>query len=134
VNGEGIYGTRYAGRACQWTDGKQPEQQFGEYMVKYNLLEQVGQQPKNGNAVKQAFFTRKGETLYAITVGWPGKQFTVKDVTTAGKPKVSLLGYDGTLQCHLKGSNLVIDLPDLGPESLPTRYAYTLKLEGVRWK
>jgi alpha-L-fucosidase len=134
VNGEGIYGTRYAGRACQWTDGKQPEQQFGEYMVKYNLLEQVGQQPKNGNAVKQAFFTRKGETLYAITVGWPGNQFTVKDVTAAGKPKVSLLGYDGTLQCRLKGSNLVIDLPDLGPESLPTRYAYTLKLEGVRWK
>lgn len=134
VNGEAIYGTRYAGRSCQWTDGKQPEQQFGEYMVKYNLLDQVGQQPKDGNAVKQAFFTRKGETLYAITVGWPGKQFTLKEVTATGKPQVSLLGHEGTLQCQLKGNNLVIDLPDLGPESLPTRYAYTLKVEGVRWK
>ena len=50
VNGEAIYGTRFAGRSCQWSDGKRPDQQFGEYMVKYNLMEQVGQQPKNGMA------------------------------------------------------------------------------------
>ncbi len=67
VNGEAIYGTRFAGRSCQWSDGKQPEQKFGEYMVKYNLMEQIGQAPKNGAAVKQAFFTKKGNALYAIT-------------------------------------------------------------------
>ena len=29
VNGEAIYGTRYAGRDCQWTEGKRPPQAFG---------------------------------------------------------------------------------------------------------
>ena len=67
VNGEAIYGTRYAGRGCQWSEGKRPGQQFGEYMVKYNLMEQVGQTPKGGMAVKQAFFTKKPDALYAIT-------------------------------------------------------------------
>lgn len=133
VNGEAIYGTRYTGRACQWTEGKQPEQQFGEYMVKYNLLDQIGQEPKDGVARKQAFFTRKGNTLYAITVGWPGKQFTVKDVKTSGTAKVTLLGYEQPLKASMSGNNLVIQMPDAGPDSLPCRYAYTLKLEGAQF-
>ena len=29
VNGEAIYGTRFAGRSCQWTEGEKPEQKFG---------------------------------------------------------------------------------------------------------
>ena len=49
VNGEAIYGTRYAGRSCQWSEGKRPGQQYGEFMVKYNLMEQIGQQPKGGD-------------------------------------------------------------------------------------
>src|SRR5208283_952438 len=57
VNGEAIYGTRGAGRSCQWTEGVQPKQEYGEFMVKYNLLDQVGQAPTNGFAVKQVFFT-----------------------------------------------------------------------------
>src|SRR5690606_8639753 len=41
VNGEAIYGTRFAGRSCQWTEGRRPEQAYGEYRVDYPLLEQV---------------------------------------------------------------------------------------------
>ena len=59
VNGEAIYGTRYAGRSCQWSEGKRPGQQYGEFMVKYNLMDQVGQKPHGDMAVKQAFFTKK---------------------------------------------------------------------------
>ncbi len=73
VNGEAIYGTRFAGRSCQWSEGKRPDQQFGEYMVKYNLMEQVGQQPKNGIACKQVFFTKKPDALYAISA-WLARQ------------------------------------------------------------
>ena len=73
VNGEAIYGTRFAGRSCQWSEGKRPGQQYGEFMVKYNLMDQVGQKPHGDMAVKQAFFTKKPGVLYAITPGWPGK-------------------------------------------------------------
>ena len=30
VNGEAIYGTRYAGRDCQWTEGERPGQGYRE--------------------------------------------------------------------------------------------------------
>jgi alpha-L-fucosidase len=131
VNGEAIYGTRYAGRACQWSEGKMQEQKFGEYMVKYQLLDQVGQKPKNGMAVKQAFFTRKPGAIYAITVDWPGKAFRVRDLKISGTPKVTLLGWEGTLKATANGSEITVEMPDLDPSQAPCEYAYTLKIEGA---
>ena len=60
VNGEAIYGTRHAGRDCQWTEGKRPDQTYGSEAtahkkVPYNLMEMVGQAPRDGrvSAVEQ---------------------------------------------------------------------------------
>ena len=80
VNGEAIYGTRFAGRACQWTQGSRPVQGYGEYRVKYDLMEQVGQRPVDGRAVKQVFFTRRPDALYAITAGWPESELVLRGV------------------------------------------------------
>ena len=131
VNGEAIYGTRHAGRSCQWTDGKQPEQTYGQYMVKYDLLDQVGQEPKNGTAVKQVFFTKKPDALYAISVGWPGKQLVLRDVRVPAGAAVTMLGVPGTLQSTIAGDTLTITTPDLGPDGAPCRYAYTFKIPGA---
>jgi len=128
VNGEAIYGTRYAGRACQWTEGKRPEQKFGEYMVKYNLMEQVGQKPRNGQAVKQVFFTRKGDTLYAITAGWPDRELVLRGVKAAPAATVSMLGWSGSLTHRIEGDNVVIQVPPLNPDQAPCRYAYAFKI------
>src|SRR5512134_2237578 len=59
VNGEAIYGTRFAGRPAQWSDGEKPKQEYGEFMIKYDLMDQIGASSKAGKAVKQVFFTRK---------------------------------------------------------------------------
>ena len=108
VNGEAIYGTRFAGRSCQWTEGKLPEQKFGEYMVKYNLMDQIGQKPtKDGGAVKQVFFTRKPDALYAITPGWPGKQLVLRDVKVPVNAAVTMLGVPGALNTRVEGNSLV---------------------------
>ncbi len=131
VNGEAIYGTRFAGRSCQWSEGKRPDQQFGEYMVKYNLMDQVGQQPKNGAAVKQIFFTKKPNALYAITSGWPGKQLVVRDVQVPANAVVTMLGVEGALKTQLDGTTLTITLPDLGPEEAPCRHAFAFKITGA---
>jgi alpha-L-fucosidase len=130
VNGEAIYGTRFAGRSCQWTNGERPKQEFGEYQVKYALLDQVGQQPRDGRAVKQAFFTKKPDALYAIVVGWPGDELELRDVRLPKDAAVTLLGVEGALRTEQKGSSLRISLPRLSPDSLPCRYAYVLKLPG----
>lgn len=132
VNGAAIYGTRFAGRACQWTEGKRPDQKFGEYMVKYNLMDQVGQQPKAGMAVKQAFFTKKGDAIYAITPGWPGRQLVLRHVAAATTPTVTLLGFPRPLPARLDGSTLTVTLPDLGPEAAPCRHAFAFKIAGAK--
>ena len=55
VNGEAIYGTRFAGRPCQWSEGARPGQEYGEYKIKYNLMEQIGQKAKAGQSSQAAF-------------------------------------------------------------------------------
>ncbi|MEI6077347.1 MAG: alpha-L-fucosidase [Verrucomicrobiota bacterium] len=131
VNGEAIYGTRCAARTCQWTEGKLPKQEYGEYMVKYNLLDQVGQSPTNGLAVKQVFFTQKPDALYAISVGWPGKQLVLRDLKVPKDAKVTMLGVPGELKHKLKGNTLTITTPELAPDAAPCRYAYTFKITGA---
>lgn len=131
VNGEAIYGTRTAERSCQWTEGKKPEQKFGEFMVKYNLMDQIGQAPKNGQAVKQVFFTKKSDALYAITAGWPGDKLVLRDVEVSDKTVVTMLGVSGRLKHRVRGNTLTIETPALGPGQAPCRHAYAFKIAGA---
>jgi alpha-L-fucosidase len=131
VNGEAIYGTRYAGRSCQWTAGERPHQEFGEYKVKYDLMDQVGQEPNAGRAVKQAFFTRTAGALYAITAGWPGRQLVLRGIQAPEGCEVTLLGYGGKISSRAAGDTLTITLPTASPESLPCRYAFAFRIPGA---
>jgi len=130
VNGEAIYGTRWAGRACQWTEGKRPEQKYGKFMIKYNILQSSGQKPIGGRAVKQLFFTRKPNALYAISAGWPGRRLTIRNARMPAGGKVTLLGYKQPLPWRREGRDLVISIPRLNLDELPARYAYAFKIEG----
>ncbi len=131
VNGEAIYGTRAWTRSAQWTTGTKPEQGFGEYKVKYDILEMAGQQPRNGQAVKHVFFTKKPGALYAITPGWPGQTLVLKDVQPAANSVVTMLGVTGRLKWRREGADLVIETPRLTGDQMPCRYAYTFKIAGI---
>ncbi|MDR1497023.1 MAG: alpha-L-fucosidase [Puniceicoccales bacterium] len=127
INGDAIYGTRTAGRSCQWTSGKQPSQRYGTFKVRYDILKQSGQVSRDGNAVKQVFFTQKGDTLYAITAGRPAKTLTLHNVKIEADTRVSLLG-GGELAFKNENGNLVITLPEILPEKLQTQPALALKI------
>lgn len=131
VNGEAIYGTRTWKHTAQWTSGEPPEQGFGTYRVKYEILEMAGQQPRGGRAVKQVFFTKKPDALYAITAGWPGEKLLLKDVQPAAHTVVTMLGIEGPLKWQRQGSDLLIDVPRLSVDELPCSFAYTFKLTGI---
>jgi alpha-L-fucosidase len=131
VNGEAIYGTRFAGRSCQWTEGRKPNQEYGEFKVKYNLLDQVGQTPTNGLAVKQVFFTKKPDALYAITAGWPGQTLVLHDLKIPQNVTVTMLGVPGTLRSSKNGNTFTITTPELAPDAAPCRFAYTFKITGA---
>lgn len=132
VNGEAIYATRCAPRTCQWTEGRRPDQQFGEYKIEYKLMEQLGQAPKpDGTAVKQVFFTRKPDALYAISAGWPGKRLVLRDIKAQPGATVAMLGRPGTLEHQAGDGTLTIEMPDLGPDGAPCRHAFAFKITGA---
>lgn len=132
INGEAIYATRHAGRDCQWTDGKRPQQGYKEYQQEYKLMESIGQQPKGDRAVKQIFFTRKGDDLYAITAGWPGQRLVVRDIEAASDTQVSLLGAKSSIQHRADGKNLVLEIPAQAIQELPFAPAYTFKISHAK--
>lgn len=132
VNGEAIYGTRFAGRAAQWTEGERPKTEYGTYKLKYELLEEVGQASKDGRAVKQVFFTKKNDTLYAITAGWPGQTLLLRDLAIADEAVVELLGVGKVPAWRSIGNNVEIELPRLGPDEAPCRHAFVIKLPQAR--
>lgn len=133
VNGEAIYGTRYSGRDCQWSGGAQPNQQYGEYMIKYNLMEQIGKDAKGDKAVKQLFFTKKPDAVYAITTGWLAPELTIRNIQVPADAKVTMLGLATPLKTEVRGKDLVVRVPMLPPEQLPCRYNYAFKLPGAKF-
>lgn len=131
VNGEAIYGTRPWTRAAQWTEGTRPEQGYGEFRVAYDILKIAGQRPRGGQAVKQVFFTKKPDALYAITPGWPGETLVLRDVQPAPDTVVTMLGLDAPLTWRRDGANLIVETPDVPLDQLPCRHAYVFKLTGI---
>ncbi len=131
ANGEAIYGTRTFRRICQWSEGRRPDQNFGEYKVKYDLMGMIGPEPRDGKAVKQCFFTAKDGALYAIIPYWPGKRVVLKDLKPAAGTRVSLLGSDRALKYSVEGADIAVYLDGIDPAALPFAHAYTIKLAGV---
>jgi alpha-L-fucosidase len=131
MNGEAIYGTRYAGRPAQWSEGKRPGQEYGEFRIKYDLMTQIGEKPKNGIASKQLWFTKKPDALYAITTGWLAPQVTLHHVKVPAGVTVTMLGCNKKIGAAVQGENLVLTIPRLEPDELPCLDACTFKIPGA---
>jgi alpha-L-fucosidase len=133
VNGEAIYGTRYAGRSCQWSEGQKSSQDYGEFRVKYDLMNQIGEMPREGKASKQLFFTKKPGALYAITTGWLAPRIAIRNVRLPEGAEVTLLGRGDKLNVVTQANDIVIETPRLEPNQLPCRYCYAFKLPGAQF-
>jgi alpha-L-fucosidase len=131
VNGEAIYGSRPAGRSGQWSAGKVPGQKYGEAMVPYQLMEQVGLVPKGEVAVKQAFFTQNGNTLYAVLPDWPQGSVELRGVVADGPLRVSLLGGPDALVFHQQGTAVQVEFPAAPPDGALETRVVTLKLDNA---
>ena len=96
-------------------------------------MSQLGEKPKGGVAVKQLFFTRKPDALYAITTGWLAPHVTIRNLNVPAESEVTLLGREGRLRHRMEGKDLVIDVPPLTPDQLPCQHAWTFKIPGAEW-
>ena len=94
TNGEAIYGTKPENERGSGAKATQPKLETGEFMTRYEVTDYV-ERKKPGQAVIEAFFTSKGNDLYAIVPGIAGKRFVLKNATAKGGASVELLGLKG---------------------------------------
>ena len=95
-----------------------------EFETAYDVSKLAGQ-PEPGKAAIEAFFTAKGNDLFAILPRWPGRNFLLKDVS--GVKAVTLLGSTAAVKFKVKGSGVAIELPEL-PDELVRQPAWVLKV------
>ncbi|XP_028936125.1 tissue alpha-L-fucosidase [Ornithorhynchus anatinus] len=78
------------------------------------------------------WYTSKGEDVYAIFNQWPENNvLTLTTPVVHSGTKVTLLGFSGQLKWE-EASGLRVSLPVIPPSALPTEFAWTIKLEGVK--
>jgi alpha-L-fucosidase len=125
INGEAIYGTRPWKNTRQWTAGEVPQVEYNkEYSSAYDVTQLIGK-PTATRASIAAFFTTKGESIYAILPRWSGHDLVIKDVAAARS--VAVLGSPARLKFKSSKAGLRIELPDL-PEELRAQPAWVLKI------
>jgi len=130
TNGEAIYGTRMWTTACQWTEGTMPELKRGEYMSKFNILEQTVAPPA-GQACKEVLFTSKQDTVYAITPKWPGDTLILKDMAPTRDTEVTFLETGQVLSWQRSGDAMEIAMPEFDQDKIKTQVAYAFRVSHV---
>jgi alpha-L-fucosidase len=125
VNGEAIYGAKPWRATRQWSTGKVPETEYNaEYATAYDVTKLVAR-PASGQASIEAFFTAKGDDIFAILPRWPGRSFRINDI--ANVRSVTMLGTSAPLKFKSARNGITIELPEL-PEELMAQPAWVLKL------
>ena len=125
INGEAIYGTRPWKNSRQWTAGEEPKVEYNkEYGSAYDVTKLI-EKSADGKASIEAFFTSKGDEVYAILPHWSGRNLVIKNLSAA--KSVILLGASTPLKSKNSKTGLSIELPDL-PEDLRQQPAWVLKI------
>jgi alpha-L-fucosidase len=128
VNGEAIYATKPWKKSRQWSTGTIPEIKETEFMGKYEISQMVDAAPP-GYAYIEAFFTSKGESIYAILPRRPGSEVLLKDVYIQPHGRITLLATGASLSWRVTGNGTLIEMPKT--DLLPCSQAYVLKIQGA---
>ena len=129
-NGEAIYGTRPWKRASQWSSGTVPHLEQSEFRSEYDISKLVDE-PRAGYARVEAFFTAKGDAVYAIVPRWPDRELVLKDVSARPGSKFALLETGDELTWRTEGKQVVVEWPSELRNKVPARQAYVVKMLGL---
>ena len=119
----------------------------GEAIYEARPWETFGEGPtrqtKSGSFLKADTYTaqdvrytrsKDGKALYAILMGWPDNDVTLRFVQVnraRANAKIELIGHRRSLRYRINDKQQpVITMPKLAPDQRPCRYAYALKLSG----
>ena len=100
-------------------------------MADYDITKMVDAPPA-GFARVEAFFTAKGDAVYAIVPRRPREAFAFESIPPASDVKVTLLPDGRPLETGRLGDRLTVIVPDALSAALPASPAYTFKITGLR--
>jgi alpha-L-fucosidase len=114
VNGDAIYGTKPWKRSRQFSSGEVPKLDAGkQFMTRYEITDYVDRK-KPGQAVIEAFFTMKGNDVYAIFPEAPRGDWVMQDVAPAANTRVVALGSQDQLKWDASGNGMRVHFPQAG--------------------
>ena len=73
--------------------------------------------------------SKTGGIVYAVSVGWPGREFTTRSVRAAQGSEVFMLGFERPLNWHQDEGALVVEIPQSVADNKPCQYAYAFKIQ-----
>jgi alpha-L-fucosidase len=128
INGDAIYGTHTVATTRQMSAGTPPKTDYNEaFRAAYDVTTFTDRQAP-GQAVIEAFFTAKGDDLYAIMPHWKEGNFSLKLPKGTRVKSVALLGSDEAVTFKATAMGIDVVLPEL-PEDLRAQPAWTLKIQ-----
>ena len=129
-NGAAIYGARPWKRSRQWSDGQVPKLEEKEFMSDYPIGDLVDT-PRSGFARVEAFFTAKGNTVYAILPHKPASEVVLTDLAPRAGMTATLLATQQKLSWTPRANGIALRIPESVLASLPPTEAYAIELAGA---
>jgi alpha-L-fucosidase len=102
-----------------------------EFRAEYDITKLVDHPPP-GLATVEAFFTAKGDTVFAILPRWPNGEIALRNLAAPSGSRIVLLETGDELRWRAQGNNVVVTLPESIRSKLPPRHAYVLRMTGVK--
>ena len=131
VYGEGIYDTKQWIKDAQWSSGIIPSFTKNDFHAGFPIYEMTIN-PKNGNAVKEFWFTKKGNNLYAFAPEWPKNiNILIEDVKTTIETEVKLMGCEKSLPYTETNNGIVIDISSINIHDLKSQYVFGFKVSNI---
>jgi len=77
-------------------------------------------------------YTSKGAAVYAVSLGWPGRRLALAAPKPSRATTIRLLGHGVPLRWRYAAGKLLIDVPALSVDEVPSRHAHVFRLTGVK--
>ncbi|XP_003373634.1 plasma alpha-L-fucosidase [Trichinella spiralis] len=119
INGEAVYSTK------PWSYQQEPKLNFVWYTSRVY---------DESNSIFSMLFQRtKSTTVYAILLKWPDNSLlSLETIAANNLTKISMLGFPEYLSFRFKNpSGIEIDLSNLNPINLPSKWAWVIKMENI---
>ena len=131
VYGEGVYDTHQWIKDAQWSEGKKPVFSKNDFHAGFPIY-QMTIDPKEGDAVKEFWFSQNKNNLFAFAPEWPETEtIFIKDVVPTKQTKVTLMGCDKELKYKKTSKGIKIDLSKIAFSDLKSQFVFGFKISNI---